>query len=393
MTRSSSCRRPATCSTEHSRPRSSVHPQRRRLRRDPCGGRHRVHWEWYGGLVGAYFLGHPEPADGLIDIEDADDHSTLGLPERWQRFDEWYDFKPINFEQTGNLDYSPRGQVHVLATLDESTTPARPPAPPIIRSPGASASTAAAPGTRRSDTPRRPTSNRSSCATSWAASRSPPARRHPRHAAARAGTARTRRTRTAISTTTTTAAATTSAADGDRHGQVGRRAHTAPPPMMVSGGRSRRSSRGGRDHVQVAVGSRLDVGDDPEIAADEQALALGDVVLGVVVGHAVVQPRIVEHEGCGACQLETEQVAALRSGVAPPTNRSPANSWPEARHHRRSRCRPAAPPTSRELGVAVVRDRQRGQQRAWPPPVSLAMFVGGQRSCCSDAGRTCVSIS
>ena len=78
-------------------------------------------WKWYGELVGAYFRGHPAQQTASIDIEDADDHSTLGLPERWTRFDEWYDFKPINFEQTGNLDYSPRGQVHVLATLDEST--------------------------------------------------------------------------------------------------------------------------------------------------------------------------------------------------------------------------------------------------------------------------------
>jgi type 1 glutamine amidotransferase len=78
-------------------------------------------WKWYGELVGAYFRGHPAQQTASIDIEDTDDHSTLGLPERWTRFDEWYDFKPINFEQTGNLDYSPRGEVHVLATLDEST--------------------------------------------------------------------------------------------------------------------------------------------------------------------------------------------------------------------------------------------------------------------------------
>jgi type 1 glutamine amidotransferase len=78
-------------------------------------------WKWYGELVGAYFRGHPAQQTASIDIEDADDHSTLGLPERWTRFDEWYDFKPINFEETGNVDYSPRGEVHVLATLNEST--------------------------------------------------------------------------------------------------------------------------------------------------------------------------------------------------------------------------------------------------------------------------------
>jgi type 1 glutamine amidotransferase len=78
-------------------------------------------WKWYGELVGAYFRGHPAQQTASIDIEDTEDHSTRGLPERWTRFDEWYDFKPINFEQTGNLDYSPRGEVHVLASLDEST--------------------------------------------------------------------------------------------------------------------------------------------------------------------------------------------------------------------------------------------------------------------------------
>ena len=35
--------------------------------------------------------------------------------------DEWYNYKPVNFEQTGDVRYSPRGEVHVLATLDEST--------------------------------------------------------------------------------------------------------------------------------------------------------------------------------------------------------------------------------------------------------------------------------
>jgi type 1 glutamine amidotransferase len=78
-------------------------------------------WKWYGELVGAYFKGHPRQQTATIDVEDSDDHSTLHLPDRWTRFDEWYDFKPINFEQTGKVDYSPRGDVHVLASLDEST--------------------------------------------------------------------------------------------------------------------------------------------------------------------------------------------------------------------------------------------------------------------------------
>ncbi len=85
-------------------------------------------WKWYGRLVGAYFLSHPVGTypnggrDGTVIVEDTTDHSTQGLPApRWDRIDEWYNYKPVNFEQTGNVDYSPRANVHVLASLDEST--------------------------------------------------------------------------------------------------------------------------------------------------------------------------------------------------------------------------------------------------------------------------------
>jgi len=43
-------------------------------------------------------------------VEDARNPSTAGLPKRWVRTDEWYNFLA-----------SPRGQVHVLASLDETT--------------------------------------------------------------------------------------------------------------------------------------------------------------------------------------------------------------------------------------------------------------------------------
>jgi PKD repeat protein len=79
-------------------------------------------WKWYGNLVGAYFLSHPPGTPAAsVDVEDTDDHSTEGLPERWDRVDEWYNYKPVNFEQTGNVDYSPRADVHVLASVDETT--------------------------------------------------------------------------------------------------------------------------------------------------------------------------------------------------------------------------------------------------------------------------------
>jgi hypothetical protein len=52
-------------------------------------------WPWYGGLVGAYFKNHPEIQDAVIDVEDRSHPSTAGLPARWERHDEWYNFRPI----------------------------------------------------------------------------------------------------------------------------------------------------------------------------------------------------------------------------------------------------------------------------------------------------------
>jgi glucose/arabinose dehydrogenase len=67
-------------------------------------------WEWYGNLVGAYFKSHPAIQKATIIVADPSHPSTDSLPQRWSRTDEWYNFKS-----------NPRGNVHVLATLDEST--------------------------------------------------------------------------------------------------------------------------------------------------------------------------------------------------------------------------------------------------------------------------------
>ncbi|MDQ3001624.1 MAG: ThuA domain-containing protein [Fibrobacterota bacterium] len=67
-------------------------------------------WPWYLTLVGAYFLSHPLQQKGVVRIEDREHASTQGMPDRWSRWDEWYDFRE-----------NPRGKVRVLATLDEST--------------------------------------------------------------------------------------------------------------------------------------------------------------------------------------------------------------------------------------------------------------------------------
>ena len=72
----------------------ALHPRRRRLRRDPRGGRHRVHWAWYGELVGAYFRPSARHADATVDVEDPTHPSTDAVPARWTRTDEWYNYKP-----------------------------------------------------------------------------------------------------------------------------------------------------------------------------------------------------------------------------------------------------------------------------------------------------------
>jgi cytochrome c len=67
-------------------------------------------WSWYGGLLGAYFESHPAIQQATIVVADQVHPSTAHLPERWVRTDEWY-----------NYQANPRGNVHVLATLNEST--------------------------------------------------------------------------------------------------------------------------------------------------------------------------------------------------------------------------------------------------------------------------------
>ena len=67
-------------------------------------------WPFYGGLVGAYFAGHPDIQNATIQIEDASHPVTAQLPRPWMRRDEWYNFRQ-----------SPRGRVNVIATLDERT--------------------------------------------------------------------------------------------------------------------------------------------------------------------------------------------------------------------------------------------------------------------------------
>lgn len=66
-------------------------------------------WPWYGKLVGAYFVKHPEQQTATLHIVNRKTIATKHLPETWTRKDEWYNFKDINPD------------IKVLITLDEST--------------------------------------------------------------------------------------------------------------------------------------------------------------------------------------------------------------------------------------------------------------------------------
>ncbi|TDW21653.1 ThuA domain-containing protein [Kribbella kalugense] len=68
-------------------------------------------WPWYGQLVGSYFDSHPAGTPtATVKVEDHAHPSTADAPTLWQRTDEWYNYRT-----------NPRGTVHVLASLDETS--------------------------------------------------------------------------------------------------------------------------------------------------------------------------------------------------------------------------------------------------------------------------------
>ena len=66
-------------------------------------------WIWYSKLVGANFESHPRQQNAKINVVDKTHPSTKHLPDIWERFDEWYNFKNLNKD------------VHVLAKIDEKS--------------------------------------------------------------------------------------------------------------------------------------------------------------------------------------------------------------------------------------------------------------------------------
>ena len=67
-------------------------------------------WPWYGELVGAYFKSHPAQQKAKLMVTDRTHPSTSFLPEVWERFDEWYNFKKV-----------PGAEVKVLMSIDEKS--------------------------------------------------------------------------------------------------------------------------------------------------------------------------------------------------------------------------------------------------------------------------------
>jgi type 1 glutamine amidotransferase len=69
------------------------------------------YWQWFENFMGGVtYSPHPAYQDGIVVVEDRNHPATKNLPEKFWISDEWYEFNK-----------SPRGNVRVLATADEST--------------------------------------------------------------------------------------------------------------------------------------------------------------------------------------------------------------------------------------------------------------------------------
>ncbi len=69
-------------------------------------------WAWYNKLVGAYFKNHPGNPNvrkATVVVKDTSFIAMKGIPEKWERTDEWYNYKNINAD------------LKVVATLDEDS--------------------------------------------------------------------------------------------------------------------------------------------------------------------------------------------------------------------------------------------------------------------------------
>ena len=69
------------------------------------------YWDWYQKMFGDItYSNHPALQTGTINVEDREHPVMKNLPPKFSFYDEWYEF-----------DKSPRANVHVLATADETS--------------------------------------------------------------------------------------------------------------------------------------------------------------------------------------------------------------------------------------------------------------------------------
>lgn len=69
------------------------------------------YWQWFEDLMGGVvYSPHPAYQQATLVVEDHQHPVTKGLPARLALSDEWYEF-----------DKSPRGKMHILASVDETT--------------------------------------------------------------------------------------------------------------------------------------------------------------------------------------------------------------------------------------------------------------------------------
>lgn len=66
-------------------------------------------WPWYNKLVGAYFMNHPKVQTATLRRHDKKHISTQMLEDRWEKEDEWYNFRSIN------------PAINVLLSIDEKS--------------------------------------------------------------------------------------------------------------------------------------------------------------------------------------------------------------------------------------------------------------------------------
>ncbi|MEP6749346.1 MAG: ThuA domain-containing protein [Bacteroidota bacterium] len=66
-------------------------------------------WPWYNKLCGGWFKSHPKQQQAKLQVIDKTHLSTKHLPDVWERWDEWYNYKDLNPD------------VHVLIKIDETS--------------------------------------------------------------------------------------------------------------------------------------------------------------------------------------------------------------------------------------------------------------------------------